>query len=242
MIHFYGKYNGVDSTLPRGTRYSTDSPYKEIKDEKTLAKYLQLAQIPVMIILLPIWIWRFMDIPHYSRIMWETALISVFLQMLVLLPHEYLHGLCFKKDCWVFTNLSKGMLFVTGPEAMSKKRFIFMSLLPNLILGLLPFCIGLALPHSSSTASFIAALVTMFGLVNLCSGVGDYYNIWNTIRQVPKDGMVYMYGLESYWYSPKDRKQVNSVLINMERGPLKESPKKTETPKTGSQDSEQKAE
>ena len=35
------------------------------------------------------------------------------------------------------------MLFVVGTETMSKGRFIFMSMLPNLIFGIVPYVIGM---------------------------------------------------------------------------------------------------
>lgn len=55
------------------------------------------------------------------------------LPMLTLFPHELLHAVCFKEDVYLYTNWKQGMLFVVGPESMSKSRFIFMSLLPNIV-------------------------------------------------------------------------------------------------------------
>lgn len=52
---------------------------------------------------------------------------------MIIFPHELLHALCFKKDVYLYTNLKQGMLFVIGTETMSKGRFIFMSMLPNII-------------------------------------------------------------------------------------------------------------
>ena len=59
--------------------------------------------------------------------------------LLALFPHELLHAVCFKQDVYLYTNWKQGLLFVVGPEPMSKRRFILMCLLPNLLLGFLPY-------------------------------------------------------------------------------------------------------
>jgi len=33
----------------------------------------------------------------------------------------------------------------------------------------------------------------------IATGIGDYVNIYNAIRQVPKEGKVINYGLHSFW-------------------------------------------
>ena len=61
----------------------------------------------------------------------------------------------------------------------------------NLKQGML-FVIGMIFPK------FI--FLTMFGMICTSMGAGDYYNVFNAIRQVPKNGRVYMSGMRSYWY------------------------------------------
>ena len=70
------------------------------------------------------------------------------LALLTLVPHEFMHAICFKKDVYLFSNLSKGMLFVTGTETMSKGRAIFMNLLPNIVFAFILFIIFLIGPAS----------------------------------------------------------------------------------------------
>lgn len=43
-------------------------------------------------------------------------------------------------------NLSQGLVFVVGTEDMSKFRFIWMCLCPNIFLGLIPYIIFLIFP------------------------------------------------------------------------------------------------
>ena len=68
-------------------------------------------------------------------------------------------------------------MFVVGPEDMSKVRFIFMSLLPNLVFGLIPYVIFLAFPEQR----FLGTL----GALCLGMGAGDYYNVFNALTQMP---------------------------------------------------------
>ena len=114
--------------------------------------------------------------------------------LLSLLPHELLHALCFRGEVFFYHALSMGVLFVTGPEEMSRGRFVLMSLLPTLVLGVLPLALFLLDPTRR-------ALGTM-AILNLPSGAGDLINIWNALTQVPRGGRVYQHGWHTYWFLP----------------------------------------
>lgn len=88
-----------------------------------------------------------------------------------------------------------GMLFVVGTEDMSKARFVFMSLLPNLVFGWIPYLVFLVQPQWI----FLGAM----GAISIPMGIGDYYNVYNCVTQVPKGAQVYLSGMHSYWYVPK---------------------------------------
>lgn len=45
---------------------------------------------------------------------------SVALYLLTIIPHEILHALCYKGDVYLYQNLGRGMVFVSGAERMSK--------------------------------------------------------------------------------------------------------------------------
>ena len=113
--------------------------------------------------------------------------------MLTLFPHELLHAICFREDAYIYTNIKEGMLFVVGPEDMSRSRYVFLSLLPNLVFGLLPYLLGMILSLS---------WLTMFGAVALSCGAGDYYNVFNAMTQMPKGARTYLHKFNSFWYMP----------------------------------------
>ena len=96
----------------------------------------------------------------------------------------------------MYTNLRHGMLFVVGPEKMSKGRFIFMSLLPNIVFGFIPFILFLIWPQ-------LGVLVSL-GAVSIPMGGGDYINVFNALTQMPKGAKTYLCRFNSYWYMPED--------------------------------------
>lgn len=108
------------------------------------------------------------------------------------MPHELLHAICYKKDVYMYNNLAHGLMFVVGTEDMSKGRFIFMCLCPNLILGIIPYILFLIFPQ------FVG--LGLFGIICIGMGFGDYLNIYNAIKQMPKNSKTYLCGMHSYWY------------------------------------------
>ena len=95
----------------------------------------------------------------------------------------------------MYTVLSKGMLFVVGSEDMTKRQFIIMSMLPNLIFGFIPFVLFLINPSFT--------LLGTLGAFAISFGAGDYINVFNALTQVPKHGLIYLYQHNSYWHIPK---------------------------------------
>ena len=114
--------------------------------------------------------------------------------VLVLFPHEFLHAVCFREETYIYTNFRDMMLFVVGTESMTRRRFVFMSLLPNVVFGLVPYVVFLIWPQFE----FLGTL----GVLSLSMGVGDYYNVYNAMTQMPKDALTYLSGFHSYWYAP----------------------------------------
>ena len=112
--------------------------------------------------------------------------------LVVMVPHELLHGICYKKRVFLYTNIKKMMLFIIGEDHLTKWKFILMCMLPNIVFGFIPFILFLL----NTKLVFLG----MFGAMCISYGVGDYYNVWNTIRQVPKNGVVFAKGHNSYWY------------------------------------------
>lgn len=189
---YKGKYQS-EADLPVRNHPVGSVPFKEAGDMKKLALLLNAVSIPLFVLTIAGLVLRgrmyLFDSPLSMNLGMAAAL-------LVLFPHELLHALCFKGEVELWTNLKMGMLFVVGVEDMSKARFVFLSLLPNLVFGWIPYVLFLIHPQWV----FLGAL----GAISIPMGVGDYYNVFNCLTQVPKDAAVYMSGMHSYWYLPKE--------------------------------------
>ena len=124
--------------------------------------------------------------------------VGFWLGCICLVPHEFLHAIFFKKDVYMYTNLSQGMLFVVGQENMSKIRFCLMSLFPNIVFGFIPFIIYMINPSFK--------ILGELGAFSIACGVGDYLNVFNALTQMPKGAKTYLSGMHSYWYMPEKNK------------------------------------
>ncbi len=188
-LKYIGKYDLNPDSLPHKEHLPGAVPFKEPDDSKKMALIANGIAFILLTILLVI----------YFLVCGAKSLFYLFpasiLSMLVLFPHELLHAICFKDEVYLYTNWAQGMLFVVGPETMSKGRFIFMSLLPNLIFGFIPYIIGLIFP----SLCFLAA----FGAVCLSMGAGDYFNVFNALTQMPKGARTYLHKFNSFWYMPE---------------------------------------
>ena len=120
---------------------------------------------------------------------------AIFLPLLTVLPHEFLHALCFGKDavvdCYIHPKALQAMVVCAKP--ISKARFIFMSLLPNFVFGVLPLLAWMIFPSLGITW-------VIFSCVTVSFGMGDYYNVHNAIKQMPKGSLQQLSGFHSYWY------------------------------------------
>ena len=121
------------------------------------------------------------------------------LSFLTIYPHELLHALCFGKNAEVelFIAPKKLMVFVISTQPVTKMRFIFLSLLPNLVFGWFPLLLWAVLPYHN-----ISNFVFCFSIMSILFGVGDYLNVFNAIRQMPKGSMQQLSGFHSYWFMP----------------------------------------
>lgn len=189
---YKGKYNGDPASLPCEAHKPNAVQFKEFDNMKQFAIILNVVSVLLM---LPLFYGLYLRVSDSLQdFNFISAGVGILLSMLILFPHELLHAVCFKKEVYLYTNLKQGMLFVTGPETMSKGRFIFMSLLPNLVFGFLPYLIFMLFPRLTFLGSLGALAIGM--------GVGDYYNVFNALWQMPKGARTYMHGLHSYWYMP----------------------------------------
>ena len=193
-IMWKGKFDGNEESLPHGEHKPNAVKFQEIDDIKKLGLVLNLLSVSLMIVTYAIVLLRggFDVILEHFWIYWAGMLAAI----ACLIPHEFIHAMCFRKEAYIYTNLKNGMLFVVAPEDMSKSHFIVMSLMPNLIFGFVPFLLYLIFPQ----LGFLGIL----GATSIPMGIGDYYNIIHALTQMPRGARTYLYGFHSYWYLPEE--------------------------------------
>ena len=187
-FHFAGKFNGDESTLPQREHHKNAVPFKEPEYKRFVVIINIVACVIRCVLGIP---FVYCSIDYISFANWDITL-GFLLGLLCTIPHEFVHAICFKEDVYMYTKLKDGVLFVVGLEDMSKTRFIVMSLLPSILFGFIPFGIWL-FNHSMIT-------VGVMGIFGISSAAGDFANVYNALRQMPKGAKTYLCGFHSYWY------------------------------------------
>lgn len=185
-LHFMGKYSGNEQDLPQREHRNGVVKFKEPENMSTFSKMINSYSVIIAIVLIIIIYIRTSSL--------NLSPIGILLALVCMIPHELLHAVMFKYDVYLYSNLKSSMLFVIGTEDMSKSRFIFMNLLPNLFFGFIPFIIFLINPSCT--------ILGTLGAISISMGAGDYYNIISAIKQMPKGSRTYLSGMNSYWYMP----------------------------------------
>ena len=187
---YKGKYNGEVEEFESSKNIVNAIKYKEADTVEEMAKIITLPANIIQLVLLLI-VFLIVGFDNFDNTL-LLLILSFFVSLLTMIPHELLHGICYKNKVYLYTNLKQLMLFVVGEDHMSKWKFIFMCMLPNIVFGFIPFILFLI----NTKLVFLG----MLGAMCISYGMGDYYNVWNAIMQVPSNGMVFSKGHNSYWY------------------------------------------
>ena len=195
-LHYEKTFNGDVNSLPQREHAPGAVKFREPDDPKRMAVIANGGALVLFLLTFAGLTLRVLHAPWRGEIDLMTPFLTGTIRsLLMLFPHELLHASCFRGDVYLYTYLKKGMLFVVGPEDMTRGRFVFMSMLPNLVFGFLPYLLFMLHP------AWLA--LGFFGAMSIPSGFGDYFNVFNCLTQVPKGGIVYLSGFNSYWYMPE---------------------------------------
>ncbi len=192
-LHWKGNYSGDESSLAHRDHPEGTAAFREPETAQKLAARASLLSGVILMIAGGVLVVRGKAyLPEWSRFN-----LGVLLSLASLLPHELLHAICFREDVYLYFDLKHGMIFVQGTEDMSKTRFILMSLLPNLVFGVIPYVLFLLFPEWM--------IAGVFGMFCLSAGAGDYLNVWAALTQMPRGAITFMDGFHSFWYLPSEK-------------------------------------
>ena len=188
--------------LPVGNLPENAVKFVEPDSKEALEKAVLPFLIPPFIViglalLIGFFVHGTLNISIDSGFIW-VLLICLALVLVAMFIHELLHAICFGKGSEVHFYVNLSFFFVHSTTPVSKKRFIFMSLLPNIVLGLIPLAIWIFVPLPLT----IGTVFFVFSAIMCLSGCGDYMNAYNAYRQMPKGSMQQLSGLNSFWFMP----------------------------------------
>jgi len=189
---FKGKCKNVNA-LPESTLPDNAVPFREPENAVTLNLMAAVFCIPLGIVILCFLIGKML----LGGSLGGSSVVGFLLALVAILPHELLHAVCFPKDAEVHLYYTNWGAFVVCDAPITKARFIWLSLTPMLVLGVLSLLVWLFVP-----GGFWADALQTFGVLNLLFGCGDCVNIWNAARQMPKGSLQQLSGFHSYWYMP----------------------------------------
>lgn len=114
-----------------------------------------------------------------------------------LLMHEYLHAIVYPKEATVSIGFyPKSFAAVAlASYPLQRNRFLLMSLLP-VVLGILPVSIFWFVPADMTA---INGFLFGFSIMGLISPYPDFYNVYQVIRQTPKDCRIQSREDNLYW-------------------------------------------
>lgn len=128
-----------------------------------------------------------------------AAALTVFSMQLLTYVHEFIHAALYPKEAvkTIWKDKKHGAYFVYCDAKVSKTRFIILCLAPAVILGILPFFLWLAICPILSTVWRFFTMILTWAMTFMA--IGDYANVFNAVRQVPKEAKIFNYGVHSYW-------------------------------------------
>lgn len=98
-FHYAGKFNGDEKSLPQREHELGAVQFKEPEDMKKLSTIMAIMSgvvLALMYVIVCLRAAKFIDNA------W-----GILAALLCLVPHEFLHAICFKKDVYMYTNLSQ---------------------------------------------------------------------------------------------------------------------------------------
>ena len=194
-----GKYS-EEHQLPKADLPDNAVKFKEPETPAKLNLAASIFIIPVFIIILLTGIVKAVVYPDAPLgVSFNT--LGILLAFATVIPHELLHAVAFPKQAEVqlWYSPKNLMAFVYSSCPMSKLRFIFLSLLPNVVFGFIPLILWVTAPFESIR---ITETLFSFATFSLLFGVGDYLNVYNAVTQMPKNSITQLSGFHSYWYLP----------------------------------------
>lgn len=181
---FKGSYTDDDKLPHEEIRKHPDAvQFKEFENTEHFLLKINIVSFTMLAITMGIF-HLLAGITHIS----VTGVLMIFVSMI---PHECIHAMFFKRRVYLY--LHKFALIITGTEPMTKSRFIAMTVMPSVIFGFIPMILFVINPELT--------ILGTFGAISLPMCLGDFYNVYNCMQQVPNNGYCFMNKQNTYWFT-----------------------------------------
>lgn len=176
--------------------------FEEGEDITEVLKTGGLIGLPILIVMLGVGIYRLSNFDCKVTFDFKFACIAIttiILFKVFIYIHEIIHCIFYpakgRKVIW--KDVKSGAYLAYCGMEVSKIRFIIISLAPAVIIGLFSFVLWYI--YVPVLMDEIALCWFLFSWISVAVSVGDFTNIYNTIKQVPKEAKVKNHGYHSYW-------------------------------------------
>ncbi len=184
----------------------SDIPLNSVKIEQpeTTSEFLMKSNIliiPIMLILgaTIVIIKKKNKLKLDKKIFRKGILLGVLLGILCIVIHEFIHALFYPNGSTVNVGivLNPFYAYVSSVDSINRNNFILMSIMPFLILGVIPFALFI---YYFPKKTKLAGILLGFCIMGLVGGTPDLYNIYNISKQVPNNAIIINSENLTYWY------------------------------------------
>lgn len=130
----------------------------------------------------------------FSRV---SLLIGVVLSLPFIAVHELIHAFCCPGGTIVYMYTVPLGLCMIPTQPLRKGRYLFMVLMPAVILGIIPFALWLCVPALSTAAG---SILFGFALGSLSMSIGDIYNAILAMVKMTPDSLLITSGNDCYYF------------------------------------------
>ena len=155
-----------------------------------------LGAIPILILVIACIFFKRNFIVEYTLNI-KGLIIGGLLTIPFLIIHEFLHAICFKKDCIAEIFWSPAGISIIPCKPMSKQRYVITLIVPSIIIGLIPLLIWTFIPFNNITLSTI---IFILSIGNLGGTSNDLYNLYQVIKVMPKNSHMITSGTNCYYF------------------------------------------
>ena len=201
-IRIMGKYTDEKQVIEGKTLICGAVQFKEGKNVMGALGLGFLLCVPIILPMIVVSVKRCREINVHLDMNAGFAVATIMMIVLawgLTYVHEFIHAAMYPRESvktiWIDTR--QGVYFVYCDALITRCRYVVLSLAPSVILGFIPFMIWYVIAPNLNGEWNISIMVLTWMMVVM--SIGDYTNVFNTIRQVPKEASVFNYGMHSYW-------------------------------------------